>query len=87
MNNRTIPESILFTSIDDGDVFGNKYNLIENDGIEDFIGLTTIDPKTLEVMGSFQASFARDTSRPKFDLFSPDTIIFTNGVSHGRINR
>ena len=72
------PQATYVTRIEDGDVAGNSYDLIENDNIKDYIQLISYDEKTGKVVGKFQGSFTVDTTHI-FDPNSPNDIVITDG--------
>ncbi len=74
------------TSVDDGDVAGDRYNLITTDTIGDYIEITKIEGD--QIYGSFEVSLKKDTSKYKeSDFSSPFRITFRNGSFHTRITK
>ena len=70
------------TLIDDGDVLGDSYDLLE--GIIE--NKLTIDKKEGdEIWGTFQAAFVKDKTYLPEDPTAPDTVIFTNGKFHTKL--
>lgn len=70
------------TLIDDGDVAGDSYYLIQ--GIVE--NKLTIDKKKgNEIWGTFQAAFVKDKTYLPQDPTAPDTVIFTNGKFHTKL--
>ncbi len=70
------------TLLDDGDVAGDDYLLLD-DSIDDFVEIT--ETKGKEIKGKFQMSFVKDLRFGEADPTAPDTVIFTDGVFHTRI--
>ncbi len=78
------PSGNYITSLDDGDVAGPSYDLLEEDSISDYIEITNIDGD--EITGVFQASFVKDSLSLgiRYSNF-PDTIRFLKGHFHTKI--
>ena len=76
------PGALYNTLQDDGDVLGDVYRLVI--GENNFIEISSINGN--EVEGAFQVTFAIDDSRDKVFPLAPDTIRFTNGFFHTRLN-
>lgn len=72
------------TSVADGDVAGNSYDLFE-DNTPNFIEITEFDEVSREVKGRFNANFLIDLDFGKEDFSAPDTVRFSQGVFHTRI--
>jgi len=78
----SIPGASYGTSIDDGDVAGDSYDLIE--GIVE--NKLTIDKKKGdEIWGTFQVALIKDKTFPPQDPSAPDTVVFTNGKFHTKL--
>ena len=71
------------TSLDDGDVLGDVYQLLDTDFIDDYVELERIEGD--EVWGSFQVTFERDPFFPVVDSSGPDTLVFRRGTFHTRV--
>lgn len=74
--------AVLYTFMDDGDVFGNVYNL---DNHNSFLQITHFDCIRNEVKGKFEMRFVIDTILEKIDPIIPDTFNIYNGEFHTRL--
>ena len=74
--------ALYATLQDDGDVLGDVYRLVATE--DNYIEVASISGD--EVEGAFQVTFAIDDSRAKVFPLAPDTIRFTNGFFHTRLN-
>jgi len=79
----TLVGSKYFTSLDDGDVLGDSYDLLLDDSIPDFVEITEISGK--EIAGNFQMSFVKDLTHGEGDPAAPDTIVFLSGKFYTRL--
>ena len=65
-----------------GDVLGDYFTLFESE--ENFIDIISIEGK--EVTATFQLTLLPDTTRRRVRIDIPDTLRFTNGFFHTRLN-
>ncbi|MCW5922282.1 MAG: hypothetical protein KIS77_08065 [Saprospiraceae bacterium] len=70
----------FFTVLDDGDVLGDAYSLLEG-VVDNYIEITQI--KGDQIWAEFQVAFVKGSSNNSPNY--PDTIVFTNGRVHTRI--
>jgi hypothetical protein len=68
------------TSVDDGDVAGDDYNVLPADNNN--ITITDYNTSTKEIKGTFEVSFIITR---KFNPLAPDTLRFKNGVFYTKI--
>ena len=69
-----------------GDVIGNLYNVFPGD-INNFITVTSYNETTREVEGAFEVMFVKRPIQGYIgDPSSPDTLRFTNGIFHTKVN-
>lgn len=84
------PNTANIPSVDfyhaNGDVVYDFYHLIELDSVENFFEITSIDSKTQEVQGRFQAAFAIDSNEFNVNpAGDSDTVVFRNGIFKTKI--
>lgn len=75
--------SSYHTSLYDGDVSGDSYDLLTSDEIIDYVEISKVDNDKIE--GTFQISFLRDTTYGIADPTASDTLVFLNGEFNTRI--
>lgn len=73
--------AIFYTSIDDGDVLGDTYNLLPT--YDNFVQVDNYDNYTKEIRGKFQLTFVVATKA--YGHFLPDTLRLTEGSFHTKI--
>ena len=73
--------ALFITSVDDGDVGGDFYFVMESDTLSS-VTITKIDEK--EVWGVFNLTLIRDTTSA-VQYGAPDTLIMKNGEFHTKI--
>jgi len=69
----------------DGDVTCDIYYIYEPDSLQNFITITSYNPATKEIGGTFQATYLIDASRPKCVPSAPDTVRIRNGQFYTKI--
>ncbi len=77
-----LPRAWYSTILADGDVVGDSFYVLET--ADNFIDITSLDKS--EVIAKFQISFLRDATRGKSNAGIPDTIRFTDGYLHTKLN-
>lgn len=68
-----------------GDVIYNSYDVFPGD-IDNFINVTSYNETTREVEGAFEVMFVKIQRPPGNIPSSPDTLRFTNGIFHTKVN-
>lgn len=81
--------SSYYTLRDDGDVICDIYNTHEPDSLQNFIIITSYNPQTKEIRGTFQATYLIDSNRiatiGKCRPLAPDTLRIRNGEFYTKI--
>lgn len=81
--------SNYYTLRDDGDIPCDDYNIYEPDSLQNFITITSFNPQTKEIKGTFQATYLIDSARVatkgKCRPSAPDTIRIRNGEFYTKI--
>jgi len=72
---------IFYTSISDGDVAGDVYNVLNSE--DNFIEIDDYKVSTKEIKGRFQITFIVESKR--YGHYLPDTLRFLNGRFHTKI--
>jgi hypothetical protein len=78
-----------YTLRDDGDVVCDLYNIYEPDSLQNYIIISSYNPQTKEIRGTFQATYLIDSARVatigKCRATAPDTIRIRNGEFYTKI--
>jgi len=76
--------TVSYITIQDGfgDVLGDVYRVV--DKFDNFIEILSLEND--EIKANFELLMVRDTSRRKVSINSPDSISFTNGFFHTKLN-
>lgn len=70
---------------DDGDVGCDMYDIYQPDSLQNHITITSFNPQTNEIRGTFQATYLIDPTRIKCRPTAPDTIRIRNGEFYTKI--
>ena len=75
--------SAYYTLSNGGDVICDVYDNYEPDSLQNYITITSFNPQTNEIRGTFQATYLIE--RPKCRPAAPDTIRIRNGEFYTKI--
>lgn len=78
----SLPGVSYTNMIDDGDVIGDVYKLLESEN--SFVTVAGVDQRTNEISGTFQVTLVIDRY-PKTGPSAPDTLRFTGGSFKSKI--
>ncbi len=82
----TVQTCTFDTLLDDGDVAGDTYQLVRDSAA--WLTVRIKDTSTGDIEGEFSAEFVKWLYMgEEYDPASPDTIIFTNGTYHARVQK
>lgn len=82
----TVQTCTFDTLLDDGDVAGDAYQLVRDSAA--WLTVRITDASTGDIEGEFSAEFVKWLYMgEEYDPASPDTIIFTNGTYHARVQK
>ncbi|MCW5924971.1 MAG: hypothetical protein KIS77_21805 [Saprospiraceae bacterium] len=84
--NDSVQTSTFHTMLDDGDVIGDSYQLVRDSAA--WLTVRIKDAGISDIEGEFSAKFVKWLYMgEEYDPASPDTIIFTNGTYHARVQK
>ncbi len=79
----TVLSFSFYTSLGDGDVAGDQYILLEDSSM--VFTLDKIDPSG-EIWGTFSGTLLKKIGEMEYDPASPDTLVFTDGKYHAKLD-